>query len=448
MNKWLSRAVGTAGVAGGFLLLTAAQAQAAQADQEVLPLSGLQDGGLPLLSDLLGNAASPAGGGTDSLLGGLLGTGDTTGRAAIPHPAAQFLGVDSDAGPRSELGGDGGLLGALTGLNRPAESPRPGLSGQGLPGLTMLSALTGQNTAADRAGERPVAAQPGRHRAKPSPTRTRALPAQSAPHATGAHRADDGPRHAAATDDSPRVITPDVSPRRINATDDGPRRGTADSPRRATGPDDSPRRATDDSPRRIADDSPRRATDNSPRRIADDSPRRATDDSPRRIADDSPRRATDNSPRRIADDSPRRATDNSPRRVADDSPRRVATPAPGGSRRTVTAPNTGRRSAPDPGRGGGTVAGHPADTWTAPPAAPLTAPPTASTASPSDDGAITVTPGRDDQGFGRAPAHLAESPQAAADQAESPRPAPSSTRERPAPRAGDRPVAGPDPDYS
>ncbi|GAB7049665.1 hypothetical protein [Catenuloplanes indicus] len=381
MNKWLTRAVGTAGLAGGFLLLTGAQAQAAPADPELLPLSDLQDGGLPLLSDLLGNAASAPAGGSDSLLGGLLGGGEMTGQTGITHPAAQFLGIDPDAGRRSELGGDGGLLGALTGLSRPAETPRPGLSG--LPGLTMLSALTGQDAAvADRADERPVASRPGRHRAKPSPTRT--VPAQTTPRPAGAHRADDGPRHAA-----------------VSAPGDGSRRTTASAP--------------GDGPRGTATPTP----DDGPRGTAASAP----GDSRRRTAAPAP------------DDDRRAITGSGGDRRSAAAPGRRTAPAAAPARRTAPAAAPGRRTAPAPdaGRGGGTVTGHPADSWAGIPG------------SPADDNAITVTPGQDDQGFGRAPVHLAETPR---HQAETPQPAESPARARPSTRAGERPVAGLDPDYS
>ncbi|GAB7041681.1 MULTISPECIES: chromosomal replication initiator protein DnaA [Catenuloplanes] len=417
MNKWLTRAVGTAGLAGGFLLLTGAQAQAAPADPELLPLSGLQDGGLPLLSDLLGNAAAapaPAGG-SDTLLGGLLGGEETHGRTGFTHPAAQFLGIDSEAGPdagpsagrRSELGGDGGLLGALTGLSRPAESPRPGLSG--LPGLTMLSALTGQDAVADRADERPVASRPGRHRAKPSPTRTRALPAQSTPRTAGAHRADDGPGH---TDNGPRRA--DGGP---GHTDNGPRRAdggpghTDNGPRRADG---GPGHAAASAPA----DGPRRTTTRTP---ADGPNRTAT-----RTPADGPNRTAAHVP---ATDDDRRAVT----RPGNDR-RTTAAPAPAPGRRTApAAPGRHTAPAPDPGRGGGTLAGHPADAWAGVPGSPV------------DDSAITVTPDQDHQGFGRAPARLAETPR---QQAETPKPAESPARARPSTRAGERPVAGLDPDYS
>ncbi|MDR7280369.1 hypothetical protein [Catenuloplanes atrovinosus] len=362
MNTWLTRAVGTAGLAGGFLLLSAAQAQAAPAEPELLPLADLRDGGLPLLSDLLGDARSTTTA-DNSLLGGLISGVE---QPVVPHPAAQVLGADSAPVPsllgapqRSELDGGGGLLGTLTGLGRPSESPRQGISG--LPGFTMLSALTGQQSTADRAAERPVASQAGRHRAKPSPTRTRTVPAQTTPRAVSPQTA---PRPLSART-TPRPLPAQTTPRAVGAhrADDGPRHAA-----RPAAPDDQ-------------------RTTSGPRR------HRALSDP------------------------------GSDRRKAAD---------PGSDRRASrgVAPAPGRGVAPDPGRGGGTLTDHPANGWTAAPD------------SPSDDGAIAVTPAPD-QGFGRAPAHRAT-------QAETPaaHPAESPARARPSTRPGERPVAGVDPDYS
>ncbi|WP_033342378.1 hypothetical protein [Catenuloplanes japonicus] len=577
MNKWLTRAVGTAGLAGGFLLLTAAQAQAADREllpaDDLLPLSGLQDnGGLPLLSDLLGSAKSPTGA---DLLGpsgsGLFGTGGPLGGSAS--------GLFDDEGPAAGLLGDNGLSGLFGGgqkaaghhtasprpaakpgsrpahrpASKPASAPASGATSAPASGATSASPSrpTSGPVSAPAAGQAsgPVSA-PGSGPASAPGSKPASGPASgpvSGPAAGAADAPGAAPIIADAPDDQPSSavqglipnpaaqflgIDADYMPALIGNTlaaqrpelfggsgDGGGLLGALTGQSR---PSETPAQGLSALPglnmlsaltgrpttsraaeRPVASRANGRPTAARP---VGERPTRATGVRPAgtRAAGEQPAQAQTAAERPTAvrantarpfgeRPTTTRAAGERPAagRVAD---RPVTTTLPGrhrakpapvtrplpaqtaprgsGAHRAGEAPRRGL--SPDPGRGGGRLAGHPANTWSA--------------VTPSDDGAIVVTPDSD-QGFGSSPAHRApqadsprasqadsprasqadsprasqaDSPRAShgvpqqtapvvSPQAESPHPAESpddsSTRDRPEERPGERPVAGPDPDY-